>query len=260
MTQSSQRSVLVTGAAAGIGRAIAERFHDEDCLVAAYDVDAAGLATLADERPGVITGILDVRDAAAWRERLAQLATRTDGRLDVLVNNAGILSSGPFAEIPLESQQRMVDVNVKGVLNGCHTAYPYLRATPGAHVVNLASASAIYGQPELATYSATKFAVRGITEALDLEWAADDITVRAVWPLFVQTAMVTGMDTASTRSLGSRLTAVVVAREVVDVVRRHRLPQPVHRAVGAQAKALMASSGLAPAWLLRRVNGRITRH
>ncbi|KAB2811354.1 SDR family oxidoreductase [Pimelobacter simplex] len=255
--QRAQRSVVVTGAAAGIGRAVATRFHAAGYLVGAYDVDAAGLATLAGELDGIVTGELDVRDATAWEQRLAELTERTGGTLDVLVNNAGILRSGPFVSIPLADQQRIVDVNVKGVLNGCHLAYPYLRATRGAHVVNLASASAIYGQPELATYSATKFAVRGLTEALDLEWAADDITVRAVWPLFVQTAMTTGMDIASTRSLGIRLTADDVAREVLDVVRPHRLPQPVHRAVGTQAKVLMASSGLAPAWVLRRINGRI---
>jgi NAD(P)-dependent dehydrogenase (short-subunit alcohol dehydrogenase family) len=256
---SEQRSVVVTGAAAGIGRAVARRFHAAGYLVGAYDVDRAGLDSLAAELDGVVTGALDVRDAAEWGQRLAGFTERTGGRLDVLVNNAGILSSGRFAELPLDAQQRIVDVNVKGVLNGCHTAYPYLRATPGAHVVNLASASAIYGQPELATYSATKFAVRGLTEALDLEWAADDIAVRAVWPLFVRTAMTADMDIASTRTLGIRLTADDVAQEVLDVVRPHRIPQPVHRAVGAQAKVLMASSGLAPAWLLRRINARISR-
>ena len=257
----NQRSVVVTGAAAGIGRAITRRFHAAGYLVGAYDVDRAGLATLADEAAGVVVGALDVRDAAEWGQRLADFTERTGGRLDVLVNNAGILSSGRFTDIPLDAQQRIVDVNVKGVLNGCHTAYPYLRATPGAHVVNLASASAIYGQPELATYSATKFAVRGLTEALDLEWAADDITVRAVWPLFVRTAMTDDMDIASTRSLGIRLTADDVAKEVLDVVRPARLglPRPVHRAVGAQAKALMASSGIAPSWVLRRINARISR-
>ena len=253
-----RRSVVVTGAAAGIGRAIAERFHATGHLVGAYDVDEAGLATLAESCPGVVTGLLDVRDAEAWRARLAELTARTGGRLDVLVNNAGILSSGPFTSIALEAQQRMVDVNIKGVLNGCYSAHPYLKATPGAFVVNLASASAIYGQAELATYSATKFAVRGLTEALDLEWRGDDIAVRAVWPLFVQTAMTNDMDIASTRSLGVRLTADDVAREVLDVVGPHRLPQPVHRAVGAQAKVLMASSAVAPAWLLRRINGRIS--
>ncbi|MFC5730007.1 MULTISPECIES: SDR family oxidoreductase [Nocardioides] len=258
-------SVFITGAAAGIGRAIASRFAREGYLVGAYDVDLAGLATLASDlgpvlgtgRGEVVTGELDVSDPAAWRTRLDEFSGHAGGRLDVLVNNAGVLRSGPFADIPLEAQHALVDVNVKGVLNGCHTAYPLLSATPGAHVVNLASASAIYGQPELATYSATKFAVRGITEALDLEWAREDITVRAVWPLFVKTAMTSDMDIAASRSLGVRLTPQDVADEVYAVVRPHRLPRAVHRAVGRQATALMAASAMTPGWLLRAINRRI---
>ena len=114
-----------------------------------------------------------------------------------------MLSSGRFEEIPLETQRRIVDVNVYGAMAGLHTAFPYLRDTPRAQVVNLCSASAIYGQPELATYSATKFAVRGLTEALELEWRRYGIRVIAMWPLFVQTAMVDGMETDSTKRSAS---------------------------------------------------------
>lgn len=253
----TRRSVLVTGAAAGIGRAVARRFAAEGWLVGAYDVDEPGLASLAAELgEAVVTGHLDVRDADQWRAALATLTAHTGGTLDVLVNNAGILVAGRFAEVPLEAQQREVEVNVTGVVNGCHTAHPYLAATPGAHVVNLASASAIYGQPELATYSATKFAVRGLTEALDLEWASDDITVRALWPLFVQTAMTQGVETASTRSLGIRLTADDVAEEVLAAVRPGRRLS-AHRAVGRQARLMLGSAGVTPSWLLRAVNRRI---
>jgi len=253
----ARRTVLVTGAAAGIGRAVAQRFAADGWLVGAYDVDAAGLASLAVELgESVRTGQLDVRDADAWRAALADLTTETGGTLDVLVNNAGILRSGQFADIPLEAQQLIVDVNVKGVLNGCHTAFPHLR--PGSTVVNLCSASAIYGQAELATYSASKFAVRGLTEALDLEWAPHSIRVRALWPLFVDTGMTKDMDTASTRSLGIRLTAEDVAAAVVAATAPGG--HSVHRAVGRQAALMLASSQLAPSWALRLVNKRITTH
>jgi len=204
-----------------------------------------------------------VRDASQWLEALEALTEGSGGRIDVLVNNAGILQSGPFAEIHLPAQQRAVEVNVTGVLTGCWTAYPFLRATPGAHVVNLCSASAIYGQAELATYSATKFAVHGLTEALDLEWEADDITVSAVWPLFVDTPMVEGMDVAAKRRLGVRLVAQDVAGEIVGLVvpseRRIPLPRTVHRAVGVQARALLGASAMGPSWLSRAVNRRLSR-
>jgi NAD(P)-dependent dehydrogenase (short-subunit alcohol dehydrogenase family) len=216
----TQRTALVTGAAAGIGRAITSALVARGWRVGAFDIDESGLATLSGS--SVLTGRLDT--------------------------------------IPLADQQRAVEVNVTGVLNGCHTAYPYLRATPGAQVVNLCSASAIYGQPELATYSATKFAVRGLTEALDLEWEDDDITVTAIWPLFVNTAMVDGMDVGAQRRLGVRLTPEDVAAEVMDVVEGGgRLSHRVHRAVGAPAKAMLAASAMSPSWLNRLVNARITR-
>ncbi|MFT4081092.1 MAG: SDR family oxidoreductase [Nocardioides sp.] len=250
---------LITGAAAGIGRASAVRFAAAGWRVGAFDVDEDGLADLADEcGDAVHTGRLDVRDEGEWRAALEAVAA-PDGRLDVLVNNAGILQGGAFAELPLADQLRTVDVNVKGVVLGCYLAHPYLRRAPGAHVVNLASASAIYGQPELATYSATKFAVRGLSEALDLEWRDDDITVTALWPMFVRTAMTATMSNPATRRMGINLTAEDVAAQVYRAATTgHGRLGGVHRAVGGQARAMMAASQIAPSWLLRAVNGRLT--
>ncbi|GAB2977462.1 SDR family oxidoreductase [Nocardioides montaniterrae] len=255
------KTVAITGATAGIGRATALRFDKAGYRVAAYGRNPAALDSLREELgPDAVVAPLDVVDADAWRTRMTELGGMTGGRLDVLVNNAGILASGPFAEIPLEEQQQILSINVGGMLNGCHVAYPLLKATPGASVINLSSASAIYGQPELATYSATKFAIRGLTEALELEWAPDDITVSAIWPLFVDTGMVQGVDTASTRSLGVSLTADDVADTILAVARgRQRLPHSVHHAVGRQAKGLMALSGVAPGWFMREVNRHVTR-
>ena len=251
----SRPVVLITGAAAGIGRASALRFARAGFLVGAYDVDEVGLATLAREGgDGIRTGNLDVTDAQQWREALDTLTAEADGKLDVLVNNAGVLSAGRFEEIDLAVQQRMVQINVTGVLNGCHTAFPHLQRAPGARVINLASASAIYGQPELATYSATKFAVRGLTEALDLEWRTHDITVRALWPLFVATAMTDDMHTRSTDTLGIRLTADDVAADVFAAATDRGRFAGVHKAVGLQAKALFGAAQVTPGRLLRGVN------
>ena len=256
------RAAFITGAAAGIGRATALRFAAAGYLVACTDVDEPGLATLAadSEAAGnsVWTAALDVRDPAGWAARLAEFTEVSSGRLDVLVNNAGVLRIGRFADVDLDVHLRTVRVNVDGVINGCHAAYPYLRATPGAHVVNLCSASAIYGQPELATYSATKFAVRGLTEALDLEWAADEITVTALWPLFVDTPMLHQRHAASTESLGVRLSAQDVADAVLDAVRPRRAHR-VHRGVGRQARLMRAAATVTPGWLLRLSNKRIAK-
>lgn len=256
-------TVFITGAAAGIGRATAALFADRGYRVGAYDIDRAGLDSLAEEvtaRGGDIAiGELDVTDTAAWEARLAEF-TGPDRRLDILVNNAGILSSGRFEQIPLATQHRIVEVNVNGVLSGMHTAFPYLRDTAGAQVVNLCSASAMYGQPELATYSATKFAVRGLTEALDLEWRRHGIRVIAIWPLFVATAMVDGLDTGSTKSLGVHLTAEDVAAEIYSATRPRRAPIPtVHFPVGRQAKFFSALVQVSPNRIQRLVNKVVTR-
>src|SRR6185312_13848346 len=170
------RTVFITGAAAGIGRATALTFARNGYTVGGYDIDELGLKSLAGEIEAhgsqAVTGHLDVTDPDEMAQRVGEFANAAGDRLDVLMNNAGILRSGRFEDIDIAAQLKDIDINTKGVVNGLHAAFPYLRTTPNSVVVNLASASAIYGQAELATYSATKFFVRGITEALDIEWSA----------------------------------------------------------------------------------------
>lgn len=250
---STRNTIVITGAAAGIGNAIARRFLQKGWRVGALDV--APMDSLRDVTgPGELwTGHLDVSDSEEWKVRLEEFCGPS-GRLNALVNNAGILAAGPFAETAMERHRAVVDVNVTGTMNGCHTAHPYLDRTPGATVVNLCSASAIYGQAELSSYSASKFAVRGLTEALEIEWAHQDIRVLAIWPLFVHTDMVDGVSTGTTRSLGIRLTAEDVADTVLQAVEhRGRMPK-VHYPVGVQAKVLANLSKFSPNWASRATN------
>jgi len=120
----------------------------------------------------------------------------------------------------------------------------------------MCSASAIYGQPELATYSATKFALRALTEALELEWRRYGIRVLAMWPLFVQTAMTDGVETGSTKSLGVHLKPDDVAEAVYSATHPGRswLPR-VHYPVGQ----LAAISQVTPAWVQRLITMTVTR-
>jgi NAD(P)-dependent dehydrogenase (short-subunit alcohol dehydrogenase family) len=242
---------LVTGAANGIGRAVTEHLVRDDWFVAAYDVDTDALEGLRTD-PNLRTGHLDVTDDSNWREVVAGL-----DRLDLLVNNAGLLSSGAFASIPGDRHRAIVEVNVLGVINGALAGFPLLARTPRSVMVNLASASAMYGQPDLATYSATKFAIRGLTEALDLEWAEHDIRVLDLWPMFVQTGMVDGMQAASGNRLGIRLTPDDVATTLLSAVTQvrskrasARLRNP-HIPVGRQARLFSALAQVSPHWANR---------
>ncbi|MBP9216623.1 MAG: SDR family NAD(P)-dependent oxidoreductase, partial [Agitococcus sp.] len=180
--------------------------------------------------------------------------------LDVLLNNAGILASGALEDIPLARQHLLIDVNIKGVLNGCYLALPYLKQTQGSRVINLCSASALYGQPSLAVYSATKFAVRGLTEALDLEWASYGIKVMDVLPLFVQTDMVTNMNADSIKNMGIHLTANDVANTIFQAATYKGRLAKVHWTVGTSTRLFYALSGAAPDFISRSINQFISRH
>ncbi|CAJ1509776.1 SDR family oxidoreductase [[Mycobacterium] burgundiense] len=260
------KSVFITGAAAGIGRATALKFAAKGYTVGGYDIDEDGLASLRDEITTLgakaITGHLDVTDNDEMTTRLTEFVAAADDRLDVLINNAGILVAGRFEQTDVALQHKMIDINCKGVINGLYAAHPHLRRTPGSVVVNLASASAIYGQAELAVYSATKFFVRAMTEALDLEWGPQGIRVISMWPLYVQTAMTHDISTGTTASLGINLTATEVAEAIIAAVEPSAIRRALHQVhfpVGAQSKAFATGSRFSPAWLIRLLNKRLAR-
>ena len=260
----NRRSVFITGAAAGIGRATALTFARNGYVVGGFDIDEVGLKTLADDIQQLggtaYTGHLDVTDPDEMAERVREFFAAAGDRLDVLINNAGILRAGRFEEMELAGHFKEIDINAKGVVNGLHAAFPYLRKTPNSVVINLASASAIYGQAELANYSATKFFVRGITEALDLEWNRHGIRVIAMWPLYVQTAMTDNIKTGTTDSLGIRLSAQDIADAIVkasDPSWLRRAIHQVHFPVGSQTKVLATGARFSPGWLTRLVNKKL---
>jgi NADP-dependent 3-hydroxy acid dehydrogenase YdfG len=262
----TNRAVFITGAAAGIGRATALTFARNGYTVGGYDIDEVGLKSLADEIDDLgvgaaITGHLDVTDPAEMSERVGEFA-KAAGRLDVMINNAGILLAGRFEDIDVAAHLKEIDINAKGVVNGLHAAFPYLRDTDNSVVVNLSSASAIYGQAELANYSATKFFVRGLTEALDIEWQRYGIRVIAMWPLYVQTAMTDHIRIGTTESLGIKLTAQDVADAIAKAVEPSRLRRAIHQVhfpVGSQTKVMAAGSRFSPAWLTRIANKRLAQ-
>ncbi|HXO18534.1 MAG TPA: SDR family oxidoreductase, partial [Thermoanaerobaculia bacterium] len=206
----SERAIFITGAASGIGRETALLFAARGWKVGLFDVNAEGLAEaaagIAEARR--LTGVLDVRDVGKYRESVAAFGRFSGGRMDALFNCAGIMRMGPFEQVAIEEHVRTVEINVLGVLHGIHAALGLLKATPGAHILTMGSASGIYGVPDLATYSASKFFIRGLTEALSLELEGEGIVVTDLMPLYVDTPMVRTQSyrAGSLETFGARLT------------------------------------------------------
>jgi len=188
------KSIFITGAGSGIGATVSRLFVDRGWLVGLYDVDTESVGRLADELGDkACAGRVDVTDRQSVDRALADFTKTTGGRLDVMLNNAGLFQDERFATADPDFLQRMMRVNMDGVVNGAQAAYRWLKATPDSHLVNMGSAASIYGVPNEAVYSATKFFVRGLTEALRIEWAEDDITVNVVMPAYVATPMTRGV-------------------------------------------------------------------
>ncbi|MGB3699084.1 MAG: SDR family oxidoreductase [Gordonia sp. (in: high G+C Gram-positive bacteria)] len=249
-------SIFISGGAAGIGLATAKRFAAEGWTVGVYDVSADALAAVKAENPEFVTGVLDVRDRQQWDDCLADFTSHTGGELDVLDNNAGVLVAGPLAEISADAIRAQIDIDALGVTFGAQAAHRYLKATPRSHLVNIASASAIYGQPGIATYSAAKFYVAGLTEALELEWAPDDIRVVSIWPLWAKTALADN-DAKSTKTLGVHITPEQVADKVWEAVHpsaADRLLSRTSYSVGLQTTVLGNAAKFIPNVLNRGVN------
>ncbi|MDR2250524.1 SDR family oxidoreductase [Acinetobacter sp.] len=255
-----KHSILISGAAQGIGAEIARVFYNQGYKVGIYDINESLAQSLATELgPNACAGYLDVSDYSQWQLILKEF-TDWAGELNILVNNAGILYSGAFENIDIKLHQRTININVNGVINGCHAALPYLKQASFARVINLSSASAIYGQADLISYSASKFAVRGITEGLDVEWKKYGIRVLDVMPLFVQTAMVNNMNAGSIQNMGVDLTPNDIAQQVISLVeKKAHFWTPTHTPVGIKTKLLYQLSTISPQFLNRLTNIYLSR-
>lgn len=233
------KCIFITGAASGIGRATALHFAEKGWFVGLYDIDEKRLFELS-EKIGTgrsCFGGMDVRKQDQVKEAVKAFAMRTKGRMDVLFNCAGILRMGSHQRIGIADQKQTVAVNLSGTLHCIHECLPVLKKTPGSAIVNMSSASAVYGSPELAVYSATKFAVRGLTEALNIEFEPLGIRVCDVMAPYVQTPMIldAAVQATSVGRLGVRISPEHVAAVVWKAARGNR----VHWKVGILIQLLM---------------------
>jgi NAD(P)-dependent dehydrogenase (short-subunit alcohol dehydrogenase family) len=184
------RVVLITGGAGGIGRATAARFRDLGDTVVLADVDPDALARIAEELGGLDAVVADVTVVADC-ERAVEETVARHGRLDVLVNCAGVWVEGPTATMTERQWDRTMDVNLNGTFFMCRYAIPHLERTEGC-IVNLSSDVGLIGSPGATIYSASKGGVSLLTRSLGLELATRGVRVNAVCPNDVETPMLEG--------------------------------------------------------------------
>lgn len=217
--------VLITGGAAGMGRAVAKRFLRAGARVVLWDLNPAALeGAVKDLSPlGEVRGYaLDVTDRAAVRET-AERVRRDVGGVDILDNNAGVVSGGDFLDAPEDKLIRTMEVNLNAVMWCTRAFLPGMIEKSSGHVVMMASASGLLGVPGLAVYAASKHAVIGLSESIRLELAKNGhgaIGMTIVCPSFVNTGMFDGIKPPL---LTPWLEADVMAEKIFSAVEDNRL-------------------------------------
>ena len=259
-TRATPKSIFVSGGATGIGKAVATKFLDAGWVVGTYDIDDERLEQFQSEYPQLIIGHLDVTDAQQWEEALADFTSHTDGTLTVLDNNAGVIGFGDITDQDPGLIAAQVTINCTGVTLGARAAHKYLRKTPGAHLVNMGSASSIYGQPHIVPYSASKFYVQGFSQALELEWEKDDIRVVNIMPLWAKTKLASG-DAESIKRLGVNLTPEQVADKIWQAVHpsNRLIRNRIMYSVGMPSLLMRYSARFAPSIAVRFINKLIAQ-
>src|SRR3954471_12848307 len=222
MSSLEGKVALVSGGARGMGAAEVRLLHAGGASVVAADVlDDDGKA-LADELGDRVRFVhLDVTSEEQWLDVVAQ-TEREFGKLDVLVNNAGILRFNAIADIPLEEFRQVIDVNLVGVFLGMKAAIPAMKRAGGGSIVNISSTEGLGGTVFCGAYTASKFAVRGITKVAAIEYGSDKIRVNSVHPGGIDTPMTRAvMDEGGRKYVGKKVAGLKrmgEAEEVASVV------------------------------------------
>ncbi|HVA03615.1 MAG TPA: SDR family oxidoreductase [Acidimicrobiales bacterium] len=234
------RVAIVTGAASGIGKALAGALARRGATVVLADVDEGGAKAAADALeagpPGRVWAVaLDVTDAEAVASLVERVA-QDHGHLDFLFNNAGIAVAGPVRELTLAHWNRTIDVNLRGVIHGVVAAYPIMIRQGSGHIVNTASLAGLLPAPMLTAYGMTKHGVVSLSESLRMEAVEHGVRVSVVCPGVIDTPLLDkgnppdlppvthapNARTLLTKMIGRAYPAASLAEDVLDGVARNR--------------------------------------
>lgn len=219
----SNKTALVTGAASGIGRAIAERFAREGARVVCHDV-SAGVATIADAigQPWVQA---DLADAQAVRDLARRALDLCGGRVDILVNNAGFQSIHPVEDFPEERWMQMIQVMLVAPFQLIKHTLPAMKMNRWGRIINISSLHGVVASPYKSAYISAKHGLIGLTKTVALETGEFGVTVNAICPAYVRTAIVDGQiaDQARTQGISEE---EVVAKVMLAPAAIKRLIEP----------------------------------
>lgn len=260
-------SSVVTGAASGLGRAIACELGSRGSRVLVADVDEVGLAEtarLVQQRGGSAkTARCDVSKIDDVKRVQAEAASFL-GDVDLLVNNAGVAVGGAVGEVPLEDWAWIVGVNQWGVIHGCHVFVPGMKKRGSGHVLNVASIAAFACAPEMGPYNVTKAAVVALSETLAGELAGTGVGVSVLCPFFFTTNIAKNARSSSTQTTPAMIEAIMkrtavqadeVARRALAGCEKDVLYVLPHR----EAKAIAAIKRAAPSTFLRKLGPAVAK-
>jgi short-subunit dehydrogenase len=233
----NNKVAVITGGGSGIGQALACQLAAQGCNLALVDVSHKGMQEtrerLSDSGVKITTHVADVSDKQAMAA-LAEEAIAAHGRINLLFNNAGITYAKSFEGHTLEDWERIIGINLWGVIYGCHYFLPYLKQQAGdAHIINLSSMVAFMGPPEQTSYSTTKSAIKGFSESLWAELHGEGVGVTVVHPGAIRTAIMDeALKSAEHEDAFARTKAIVdkfampadkAARKILKAVRKDKM-------------------------------------
>lgn len=249
----SGRTIAITGAARGIGYATAKALLERGARVVIGDRDVPLLRTAVQtlSPSGTVSGYpLDVTDQSSFAEFLDRARADGAGRIDVLINNAGVMPVGHFLDQTDQAIQTAVDVNVYGVLYGSRLVLPEMVARGAGHIINISSLAGVVPVPGQVAYAATKFAVVGMSAAMADEFAGQGVQVSVVMPPFTATELISG---TVAKGASKPVAPEVIAKAVVRVLNRPKTHVAVPYPMRFVSPMLALLGPRSRRWLNRRL-------